>query len=373
MDEKTHLEEQISQMGNVLSTQRVGMDEPLVDADDYPRADIDVYSVRHARSQLRRLQNDHRALMTRIEAGLAELGPGVRERAHENLSGGGGGGVASDCRHQVAVQFADRQRSSRNKNQKGEPLQPCVLRCEYGDGVTIGESPKVAVDANGCADIDFTTTIAIDQEVADWNQMANTPLVLLLMESSVKESRKKKSPSFNKVGVATIDLLPLLFEPATGEQWHRFAPADHVLPDSERCLLQMPEAAVRFETSAPLIPDNVIGELNMLTITLDSLYGIPSRLEESWECHDYITALFLPFEQTDELLSYEKSLCQEFSAEWERPLLVRQDRRPVGRRLHSGTQVRVQAPRCPEPRRGTDYCATSFAKKQEILLHRDRR
>ncbi|XP_037072304.1 26S proteasome non-ATPase regulatory subunit 9-like [Pollicipes pollicipes] len=73
MDEKTHLEEQISQMGNVLSTQRVGMDEPLVDADDYPRADIDVYSVRHARSQLRRLQNDHRALMTRIEAGLAEL------------------------------------------------------------------------------------------------------------------------------------------------------------------------------------------------------------------------------------------------------------------------------------------------------------
>lgn len=31
---------------------RVGMDEPLVDSDGYPRNDIDVYRVRHARHKI---------------------------------------------------------------------------------------------------------------------------------------------------------------------------------------------------------------------------------------------------------------------------------------------------------------------------------
>ncbi|KAI9342892.1 26S proteasome non-ATPase regulatory subunit 9-like protein [Obelidium mucronatum] len=46
------------------------MTEPLVDAQGFPRSDIDVYAVRHLRSQIARRQNDHVALMARVEAAL---------------------------------------------------------------------------------------------------------------------------------------------------------------------------------------------------------------------------------------------------------------------------------------------------------------
>ena len=78
-EQKQQLDARMATLSNVLTSQNVGMDDPLVDAEGYPRADIDVYSVRHARAQLRRLQNDHRALMADIEAGLTQLHARHRE------------------------------------------------------------------------------------------------------------------------------------------------------------------------------------------------------------------------------------------------------------------------------------------------------
>lgn len=46
------------------------MESPLVDADGFPRNDIDVYQVRHARHQIINLQNDLKALLKEIEKGL---------------------------------------------------------------------------------------------------------------------------------------------------------------------------------------------------------------------------------------------------------------------------------------------------------------
>lgn len=46
------------------------MRESLIDADGYPRNDIDVYQVRHARHQINTLQNDLKSLMKEIEKGL---------------------------------------------------------------------------------------------------------------------------------------------------------------------------------------------------------------------------------------------------------------------------------------------------------------
>ena len=46
------------------------MREPLVDNDGYPRNDIDVYQVRHARHQINTLQNDLKSLLKEIEKGL---------------------------------------------------------------------------------------------------------------------------------------------------------------------------------------------------------------------------------------------------------------------------------------------------------------
>ena len=45
MKEKDKLEEEITALNQVLKSQNVGMEEPLVDEKGFPRADIDVYQV----------------------------------------------------------------------------------------------------------------------------------------------------------------------------------------------------------------------------------------------------------------------------------------------------------------------------------------
>lgn len=46
------------------------MNDPLVDADGYPRNDIDVHQVRNARHQIICLQNDVKSLLKQIEVGI---------------------------------------------------------------------------------------------------------------------------------------------------------------------------------------------------------------------------------------------------------------------------------------------------------------
>ncbi|KAJ2940876.1 hypothetical protein O0L34_g10136 [Tuta absoluta] len=73
MAEKDRLESEIRDQNMILQTNNVGMHDPLVDSEGYPRTDIDVYKVRHARHNIICLQNDHKAIMRRIEQGLAEV------------------------------------------------------------------------------------------------------------------------------------------------------------------------------------------------------------------------------------------------------------------------------------------------------------
>lgn len=49
------------------------MKDSLVDKDDFPRNDIDVYAVRNARSNIIRLENDAKELMDRMQTKLEEL------------------------------------------------------------------------------------------------------------------------------------------------------------------------------------------------------------------------------------------------------------------------------------------------------------
>lgn len=50
-----------------------GLGEALVDKDGFPRSDVDIYAVRHARVELIRKQNDLTALVKRIENMLYEV------------------------------------------------------------------------------------------------------------------------------------------------------------------------------------------------------------------------------------------------------------------------------------------------------------
>jgi len=65
--EKERLEKEIIALNG--SIDRMG-GERLMDEQGFPRADIDVYSIRTLQSQRARLQTDHKTLMARLEAAL---------------------------------------------------------------------------------------------------------------------------------------------------------------------------------------------------------------------------------------------------------------------------------------------------------------
>uniref|UniRef100_G3MSE1 26S proteasome non-ATPase regulatory subunit 9 n=1 Tax=Amblyomma maculatum TaxID=34609 RepID=G3MSE1_AMBMU len=67
---KLDIEAAINAQNAILNANAVGMDEPLVDNEGYPRSDIDVYKVRHARHSIICLLNDHKAVMKDIERSL---------------------------------------------------------------------------------------------------------------------------------------------------------------------------------------------------------------------------------------------------------------------------------------------------------------
>ncbi|XP_061623982.1 26S proteasome non-ATPase regulatory subunit 9 [Phyllopteryx taeniolatus] len=75
---KDDIEEQIKAYYDVLedfwfSQQGVGLDGPLVDAEGYPRSDVNLYQIRTARHNISCLQNDHKDIMVEIEDALHRL------------------------------------------------------------------------------------------------------------------------------------------------------------------------------------------------------------------------------------------------------------------------------------------------------------
>ncbi|XP_029662533.1 26S proteasome non-ATPase regulatory subunit 9 [Formica exsecta] len=73
MKDKENIESNLRALKEILDSNHVGMDEPLVDSEGFPRQDIDVYQVRHARHKIICLRNDHKALMKKIEEGLHKI------------------------------------------------------------------------------------------------------------------------------------------------------------------------------------------------------------------------------------------------------------------------------------------------------------
>ncbi|KAI4504402.1 hypothetical protein M0802_000873 [Mischocyttarus mexicanus] len=73
MKDKDKIESDIRMLKDILDNNHVGMNDALVDSEGYPREDIDVYQVRHARNRIICLTNDHKALMAKIEVGLHKV------------------------------------------------------------------------------------------------------------------------------------------------------------------------------------------------------------------------------------------------------------------------------------------------------------
>ncbi|KAL3827244.1 hypothetical protein ACHAXA_004719 [Cyclostephanos tholiformis] len=71
----------------------IGIDDPLVDAEGYPRADIDIYRARTLRRRFKEIQTDHKALEKRIELGLVEIAALSRVDAENSSAVGNSGSV----------------------------------------------------------------------------------------------------------------------------------------------------------------------------------------------------------------------------------------------------------------------------------------
>uniref|UniRef100_A0A3Q3XH23 26S proteasome non-ATPase regulatory subunit 9 n=1 Tax=Mola mola TaxID=94237 RepID=A0A3Q3XH23_MOLML len=70
---KDDIEEQIRAYFDVLGDQGVGVEDPLVDEEGYPRSDVNLYQIRTARHSISCLQNDHKEIMVEIEQALHKL------------------------------------------------------------------------------------------------------------------------------------------------------------------------------------------------------------------------------------------------------------------------------------------------------------
>ncbi|CAD7936351.1 unnamed protein product [Amoebophrya sp. A25] len=74
MREKDRLENNISALTDFLSGGNMpGLSGNILDEDGFPRSDIDLYQVRDARNKIACYQNDHKAIMKKIEEGLCNL------------------------------------------------------------------------------------------------------------------------------------------------------------------------------------------------------------------------------------------------------------------------------------------------------------
>jgi 26S proteasome regulatory subunit N4 len=70
MSRKEALETELNAQFSILSANQSTMNTPLVDPEGFPRADIDVWAVRHARVRIIEIRNDLKSLVDEIATAL---------------------------------------------------------------------------------------------------------------------------------------------------------------------------------------------------------------------------------------------------------------------------------------------------------------
>lgn len=73
----------------------IGIDTPLVDAEGYPRADIDVYRARTQRKRFKEIQTDHKALEKKIDVGLVEIAALAKSTGQQSTTSNINAGISS--------------------------------------------------------------------------------------------------------------------------------------------------------------------------------------------------------------------------------------------------------------------------------------
>jgi 26S proteasome non-ATPase regulatory subunit 9 len=70
ISQKENIEAELDAQFSILKVNNIDMTTPLVDREGFPRADVDLYAIRHARKRINELRNDYKAVMNEIETAL---------------------------------------------------------------------------------------------------------------------------------------------------------------------------------------------------------------------------------------------------------------------------------------------------------------
>jgi len=72
ISQKEGMQTELQTQYDILKSHNSTMSTPLVDTEGFPRADIDIWAVRHARVRIIELRNDISAIVERIKGALEE-------------------------------------------------------------------------------------------------------------------------------------------------------------------------------------------------------------------------------------------------------------------------------------------------------------
>ena len=106
MGKKDQIEQELRELEDRLLEAGIGMTEPLVDAAGFPRAEIDVHTVRINRNLVIRLRNDLKAVMKDIENVLYKIHQAKRDDMDIDTNESNNNENTTPTTHELPVAFA---------------------------------------------------------------------------------------------------------------------------------------------------------------------------------------------------------------------------------------------------------------------------
>ncbi|XP_023332707.1 26S proteasome non-ATPase regulatory subunit 9 [Eurytemora carolleeae] len=187
---KESIEEELKVLYDVLKTQGVGMEDPLVDAEGFPRADIDVYQVRHARHSIRTKSNDLKDVLNKIESGLHNIHAQARE----------------------GIGLEDNLSSLSTGREKPIPFARVLVVCAGSPAETAGIKPGDLIAGFGSVNSSNFTSLKSISEVVEHSE--NKPLTVILLRDDAVHRLRLTPEIWSGQGLLGLKIRPLSISPA---------------------------------------------------------------------------------------------------------------------------------------------------------------
>ena len=134
IQKRGELEAQIEALSSTGSTAHLG--EPLVDADGFPRADVDVHGARMARQSLAQLQTDHMAAMKEIETAMYALHAEAKRNKQTAQQGASPATAASSTTRPAT----DRIQSVPAQQEQKQARQPSIVASSTASAASVSSA-----------------------------------------------------------------------------------------------------------------------------------------------------------------------------------------------------------------------------------------